>query len=226
MAAVAGATPLATLSPSASTAPTSTAPPAPPIVTIAPPPVPNGCQGSEFWLWTISHKCFDWSLSVPASEALRNAADSVHGLVQASIWSLQADLRTESAHVRSGEKLETQLVLTNTTQRPVLVDIPEHMCLDVNAYAHGTRQDFVFEDCRFGSLCSKLPYRVVLDPGGAIYANVPFVAWVTRATPATHCDKVVAGGLPPGNYELRVMVSAACVGAPSGPLAIAPVEVD
>jgi hypothetical protein len=196
------------------------------VVTLAQPPVPKGCRGSDFDLRaTSAGNCYEWFFSVPPDEALRDAMASVHGLVQASVWSLHAELQTESPRVRSGDMLFPVIVFTNTTHLPALVDFPDNVCFDVGAYVRGARVDRVVSGSETGWLCATTPSRVVLDPGGRIVRQLMFVAQARHVSG----NDVVVDNLLPGKYELRVTVGhlrGLCPPVPTGVVATAPLVVD
>jgi hypothetical protein len=190
---------------------------------MARPPVPKGCRGSDFDVMSSLDSCRKWFFSVAADEALRDAMDSVHGLVQMPLWSLHAEIQTKSARVRPGDDLDARIVFTNTTHLPALVDFPDNVCFDLGAYVRGARADLVVEGCNVGHLCSTPPFRVVLEPGGSIASDLTFVAEVS------HVCRDVVEDLPPGMYELRVTahhIHGPCPPIPTGPVATAPLEVD
>lgn len=112
------------------------------------------------------------------------------------------DLTPFTTTVRSGEAIELELTLTNTTDHDVELEAMAGCArFEVRAYAGSRRVDEISE-CVFGSGCGGSFARIVVEPQGTVRKHLRFVAETRIARQATCIEGTVP--LRPGRYDLVV----------------------
>jgi len=111
------------------------------------------------------------------------------------------------AIVRSGYDAGLLLELRNVSTVPIALDVDDS-CGTFEATASNDKDSSFETDCL--GMCGHRPephvLRVTLEPGGVVRKHVKFFAVQTRVVLDEHqeCTERATGGLPPGDYTLRV----------------------
>jgi hypothetical protein len=111
------------------------------------------------------------------------------------------------ASVRSGYDAGLVLEMRNVSQEPLALDVDDS-CGTFEATAANDKDTSYETDCF--DVCGSGPephvLRVTLEPGGVVRKHVKFYAVETRVVQNEHqeCVQRTTGGLPPGDYALRV----------------------
>ena len=119
---------------------------------------------------------------------------------------LKVSLETP-ASVRSGYDAGLELEMRNVSLAPIALDVDDS-CGTFEATASNDGAKSFETDC-FG-MCGRGPephvLRVTLEPGGVVRKHVKFYAVETRIVLDEHqeCVERTTGGLPPGDYALRI----------------------
>jgi hypothetical protein len=109
--------------------------------------------------------------------------------------------------VRSGYDAGFVIEMTNVSNEPIALDLDDS-CGTFEGQASNPELNSFESDC-FG-MCAGGPdphvLRVSLEPGGVVRKKVKFFAVQTRVMLDAHeeCVTKTTGGLPPGQYDLRV----------------------
>lgn len=112
-----------------------------------------------------------------------------------------------AAIARSGFDAGLVVEMTNTSNEPMALDVDDS-CGTFEAQASNASMNSYESEC-FG-MCGNGPephvLRVTLEPGGVVRKKVKFYAVQTRIMLDQHeeCVERTLGGLPPGDYDLRV----------------------
>jgi hypothetical protein len=108
---------------------------------------------------------------------------------------------------RSGYDAGVIVEMTNTTSEPMALEVGDS-CGTFEGQASNASTNSFESDC-FG-VCGNGPephvLRVTLEPGGVVRKKVKFYAVQTKTAPdeGQECVTRTMGGLPPGEYALRV----------------------
>jgi hypothetical protein len=111
------------------------------------------------------------------------------------------------AQVRSGYDAGLTLEMRNVSAEPLELDVDD-ACGTFEATASNENSNSFETDCF--DLCGRGPephvLRVTLEPNGVVKKHVKFYAVETRIIQDEHqeCVEKTTGGLPPGNYALRI----------------------
>lgn len=162
-----------------------------------PPPPADPCRGAKIQLEAVTSACQADQARMPAPPG----------------GALETRFEPASVVIRSGETVTVRAELHNVTGEPLEVFLSP-LAGYLTAIKDGAeRIDERWEEERMGGLVGGVrPWRVVLEPGGVIWAEVPVSARVTTlgyeaiegGGGAYQIVTGDGGAIPPGAYTLQV----------------------